>query len=491
MLFNSWLFWAFFISLYLVYLRLGRRGQNLLCLVGSYAFYAAWDWRFLGLMLLSTVVDYWVAQGISATSSKRRRRGLLVASLVTNLGLLGFFKYYDFFSESLRVVLEQMGVTADPMLLNVILPVGISFYTFQTLSYTIDVYRGTTKAAKNPLDFALYVSFFPQLIAGPIERSSRLLPQIQNPRRLTHEHLRRGVWLIVYGLFMKVAVADNLSVYADGLFGEPSPEGLAVWMRVLAFMFQIYGDFAGYSAIARGVASLMGFSLMVNFNAPYLSTSPSEFWKRWHISLSSWLRDYLYIPLGGSRGGFRSSCRNLMITMLLGGLWHGAGWNFILWGVYHGLLLVVYRVLARFFGRDTDRKTDRKTDRETGRKTVGLGWWIVGSFKKLCGLVIFFVLTLYGWLLFRCESLAEVLDQTRAGFGFGAEWTAKDQMVLQTILVLITPVVVLDLCIYRFGGNDFMSRAPGLVRWPMYLVMLAWIYLIGVRGGGEFIYFQF
>ncbi len=482
MLFNSWLFWSFFISLYLVYLRLGRRGQNWLCLIGSYVFYAAWDWRFLGLMLLSTVIDYWVGRGISAASDKAKRRALLVCSLVSNLGLLGFFKYYDFFSESLRVALERIGVEADPVLLHVILPVGISFYTFQTLSYTIDVYRGTTKAAKNPFDFALYVAFFPQLIAGPIERSSRLLPQIQNPRRLTHDHLRRGVWLILYGMFMKVAVADNLSVYADGLFGSPSPEGFEVWVRVLAFMFQIYGDFAGYSAIARGVASLMGFSLMVNFNAPYLSVNPSEFWQRWHISLSSWLRDYLYIPLGGNRGGIRSGCRNLMLTMLLGGLWHGAGWNFILWGLYHGLLLIIYRVLGSFFGSKRDGQ-------EPLRESVVRR--VVGVLRRVCLTVVFFVLTLYSWLLFRCHSLGDVLDKTRDGFRFGAEWTASDQVLLQTVLVLIAPVVLLDLCIHRFGGNNFMTRAPLLVRWPIYALMFVWIYLVGVRGGAQFIYFQF
>lgn len=483
MLFHSWLFWAFFLIVYLVYLRLNRVGQNILCLVASYVFYAAWDWRFLGLMLLSTAIDYAVAQGLIRTESSRRRKSLLLLSLVSNLGLLGFFKYFDFLSESLQLLLTRVGVEANPVLLNVILPVGISFYTFQTLSYTIDVYRGVTRPARNPLDFALYVSFFPQLVAGPIERSDHLLPQIQNPRRLTHQHLKQGLWWILYGMFMKVAVADNLAVYADGLFGKPAPTGGEVWTRVLAFTFQIYGDFAGYSAIARGIASLMGFSLMVNFNAPYLSASPSEFWRRWHISLSTWLRDYLYIPLGGSRKGVVTTCRNLSITMLLGGLWHGAGWNFVLWGAYHGLLLMIYRVAQR----PIVRAFDRLLSPESRSPLVVLPRVLA----RACMVALFFALTLYGWLLFRCESWEQITHFTRAGLNFSAEWTSREQHILLTVLTLIAPVILLDTCNYKWGSIDFMLRPPRPVRWSIYLVMLAWLYLIGSRSSDAFIYFQF
>lgn len=481
MLFHSWIFWVFFVLVYLAYLRLGKTAQNVLLLAASYVFYAAWDWRFLGLMLFSTVVDYAVAHGLGRTNDRWKRRGLLVTSLAVNLGLLGFFKYFDFLSESFAVMLGRLGVEADPVLLNVILPVGISFYTFQTLSYTIDVYRGETRPAKHPIDFALYVSFFPQLVAGPIERSNRLLPQIEAPRRLTHEHLRQGVWWILYGMFMKVAVADNLAVYADGLFGRPEPSGAEVWARVLAFAFQIYGDFAGYSAIARGVASLMGFSLMVNFDSPYLSASPSEFWRRWHISLSTWLRDYLYIPLGGNRGGVVSTCRNLSITMLLGGLWHGAGWNFILWGAYHGVLLMVYRVLQRPVVGAFNRAVGTDSIPARASRWVARGLMIA----------VFFLLTLYGWLLFRCESWEQIVSFTRAGFEFSAEWGETQWALLGTILVLIAPVVLMDTLAYRFGGIDFMLRVPRPMRWGIYAAMLAWIFLIGTRGGEAFIYFQF
>ncbi|USN99891.1 MAG: MBOAT family protein [Phycisphaeraceae bacterium] len=485
MLFHSWVFWSYFVLVYLAYLRLGRRGQNLLLLGASYLFYAAWDWRFCGLLLVSTVVDFWAGHRI-ATSEGRRRRVYLLISLVTNLGLLGFFKYFDFFAKSMAAMLAHFDIQASPVLLNVILPVGISFYTFQTLSYSIDVYRGVTKHTRNPLDFALYVSFFPQLVAGPIERSDRLLPQIEHERRLTHDHLRQGFWWILYGMFMKVAVADNLSVYADGLFGDPAPQGFEVWTRVLAFTFQIYGDFAGYSAIARGVASLMGFSLMVNFDAPYLSSSPSEFWRRWHISLSTWLRDYLYIPLGGNRGGVIGTCRNLALTMLLGGLWHGAGWNFVLWGAYQGALLMIYRVVQRPVVRAVDRFMGSDPATPTAPVPAAARHvlrWIMTLF--------FFLLTIYGWLLFRCHSWEQIVTLTRAGLDLNALWEARDANLLATIAVLIAPVLLLDALNYRTGSVDFVLRWPKAVRWLFYAAMGAWIFLLGHRGGEAFIYFQF
>ena len=486
MLFHSWMFWAFFVLVYVLYLRLGRRGQNILLLGASYAFYAAWDWRFCGLMLVSTAIDYWAGSRIAESEVKSRRKMYLFISLAANLGMLGFFKYFDFFATSMAALLARFDMQADPILLNVILPVGISFYTFQTLSYSIDVYRGTTKPARSPLDFALYVSFVPQLVAGPIERSDRLLPQIENPRRLTHGHLKHGIWWILYGLFMKVAVADNLSVYADGLFGEPAPKGFEVWTRVLAFTFQIYGDFAGYSSIARGVASLMGFSLMVNFNAPYFSASPSEFWRRWHISLSTWLRDYLYIPLGGNRGGVVGTCRNLSLTMLLGGLWHGAGWNFVLWGAYQGALLMVYRVIERPIVRRVDDLMG--SDPATPTAPVpGVVRWCM----RLVMMGVFFIFTMYGWLLFRCESWEQIVTLTKAGLDFDAEWTSKQAHLLATLGVVIAPVVVLDWFTFRTGGIDFMLRLWKVIRWPIYLAMAAWIFLIGHRGGDAFIYFQF
>ena len=294
-------------------------------LVASYAFYGAWDWRFLGLIVLSTVVDYVVGMSLAATGDPRRRQFLVTASIVANLGILGLFKYAGFFAKSLVGLGASLGVEIPAFALDVVLPVGISFYTFQTLSYTIDIYRGTLKPTRRFLDFALFVAFFPQLVAGPIERASRLLPQVLQPRHVTWEKFGSGSWLILWGLFKKVVIADNLAFLVNAVYAtDASPTGWQVVAGTVAFAWQIYCDFSGYSDIARGLARLMGFELMVNFNLPYAARSPADFWRRWHISLSTWLRDYLYIPLGGNQGGALRTYRNLGLTMLLGGLWHGA-----------------------------------------------------------------------------------------------------------------------------------------------------------------------
>ena len=334
MLFNSFIFWAFFAVVLLVYRRLKHRGQNRLLLVASYVFYGYWDWRFLSLILLSTVVDYYVAIGIESSSDARRRKRLLCGSMLTNLGLLGVFKYFGFFAEEAVRVLNAVGMPASLPSLQVVLPVGISFYTFQTMSYTIDVYRGQTRAARNVLDFALFVCFFPQLVAGPVERSHRLMPQILNPRKETPGQFSEGLYHILFGLFKKVVIADNMARLVNTVFAVPVSQltGAECLVGVYAFAFQIYGDFSGYSSMAQGLARWMGFNLMSNFRMPYLAVSPSDFWRRWHISLSQWLRDYLYVGLGGNRLGKLMTYRNLLLTMVLGGLWHGAGWTFLVWG---------------------------------------------------------------------------------------------------------------------------------------------------------------
>ena len=330
MVFNSLHFVWFFIVVYCVYRVLPHRAQNWLLLVASYYFYAAWDWRFLGLLIASTLVDFTCARVLSRTSAPRARRALLVLSLGFNLTLLGFFKYFNFFADSLHGVLGALGWNVDFVTLRILLPVGISFYTFVTMSYVIDVYRREIPATRDLLDFAVFVAFFPHLVAGPILRASTLLSQIDSPRRITREQMRDGAWLIAWGYFQKVFVADNLASLANSAFDPAAPQtGVNILLGVYAFAFQIYGDFAGYSNIARGTSKLMGIELIENFRFPYLVRTPQAFWRNWHISLSTWLRDYLYIPLGGSRGSEWRTRWNLFVTMVLGGLWHGAAWTFV------------------------------------------------------------------------------------------------------------------------------------------------------------------
>ncbi|MFO1490970.1 MAG: MBOAT family O-acyltransferase [Kiritimatiellia bacterium] len=350
MVFNSFVFVLFFLVVYGLYVILRHRAQNVLLLVASYVFYGWWDWRFLSLVFASTLLDY--VCGLKIVDDPVRRKLWIGISMTGNLGLLFFFKYFNFFAASTAALLHSLGLEAGWTTLNIVLPVGISFYTFQTMSYTLDIYRGTLAPTRSLLNFSLYVAFFPQLVAGPIERASHLLPQVEKPRRPTYQGLREGFWLILHGYLLKVVVADNLGPFADEIFNHPeSARGLAVPLALAAFAFQIYGDFAGYSNIARGLCKWMGFDLMVNFRMPYFATNPSDFWRRWHISLSTWLRDYLYIPLGGNRGGPARTHRNLLLTMVLGGLWHGAAWHFVAWGLYHGLLLSGHRLLQPLLDR--------------------------------------------------------------------------------------------------------------------------------------------
>ncbi|MBL8820402.1 MAG: MBOAT family protein, partial [Planctomyces sp.] len=350
MVFNSLVFGVFIIIVLPVVLLLNRypRARNGFILVASYFFYGWWDWRFLGLFILTTLVDYSCSLGMMLADGQEggelRRKILMRISIISNLSILGFFKYWGFFVESAKEFLTSINLDVDLPVLRVVLPVGISFYTFQTMSYTIDVYRRAIPAERNLITFAAYLSFFPQLVAGPIERASHLIPQFKVSRSLSLEAFYQGVFQIGWGLFKKVVIADNVSGVADVLFASESPGGLDVILGVIAFSIQVYADFSGYSDIACGLARCMGFDLMANFRQPFFATNPSDFWRRWHISLSTWLRDYLYIPLGGNRSGNTRTNLNLMITMILGGLWHGAAWTFVAWGTYHGLLLVAHRI---------------------------------------------------------------------------------------------------------------------------------------------------
>jgi D-alanyl-lipoteichoic acid acyltransferase DltB (MBOAT superfamily) len=473
MVFNSLQFVEFFVIVYALYRVLPHRAQNVMLVGASYYFYAAWDWRFLGLLVGTTVVDFLVARYLDRTASPGRRRAALVASMTFNLSVLGFFKYFDFFASSLTAVLGAIGWHVDGPTLHIILPIGISFYTFMSMSYVIDVYRRQLKPAASFVDFALFVGYFPHLVAGPILRASLLLPQIERPRAITREQIVEGLWLIGWGAFQKMFVADNLSDLVTTVFGpSATPSGLDVLVAVYAFAFQIYGDFAGYSNIARGLSKLMGIELNVNFLFPYFVTSPQAFWRSWHISLSTWLRDYLYIPLGGSRGTNWQTTRNLLITMVLGGLWHGAAWTFVIWGAYQGVALVIGRWVAPVSAAGRDIAT-------------GFTWR-----RLLAGIVMFHV-TCYGWLIFRAESASQVARFTRLMLTNLVPSENTIESLLVPLLSIVVPLLVVHIYQARHGSE---SAVLGL-RWPVrYALYVGVFYLVLVFGdfqGAQFIYFQF
>lgn len=393
MLFNSLIFFGFITIVFLVYPRLRLRAQNVFLLAASYLFYGYWDWRFSFLLLTSTIVDFIVGRMLKRPGSRQFRKMLLFFSIGVNLCILGFFKYFHFFVDSAVSLLAAVGFEPHAPLLRVILPIGISFYTFKTMSYTIDVYRGKIIPTESFVDYALFTSFFPQILAGPIERASALLPQIAAPRQITREKVLAGLSLILLGYFKKVAIADTLAPMVGKIFDAPEAmSGGQLWSGVYAYTFQIYGDFSGYTDIARGIALILGFETMVNFNAPYLSRNITEFWRRWHISLSAWFRDYLYIPLGGNRHGAARTYVNLFVTMLLCGLWHGAAWTFVLWGAIHGIGLMGHRI--RFGGDKPDFPWPQ---------TV-FGWAI-----NILNLLFTFHFVALAWVLFRASSLKSAL----------------------------------------------------------------------------------
>ncbi len=477
MLFNSVTFAIFFAIVYPLYLLSSHRWQNRLLLAASYIFYGWWDWRFLGLLLLSTTVDYYLSLRMNATRHEAQRRTLLFFSMFLSLTLLGFFKYFNFFTQSFMDLTGSFGWKPNFVTLNIVLPVGISFYTFQTMSYTLDVYRRDLKPTRRFLDFALFVSFFPQLVAGPIERATHLLPQVLRPRQVNVQKFREGCYLILWGLYQKVVIADNLAGIADPIFNAPPPyRGADILLAIYAFAFQIFCDFAGYSNMSRGLAKLMGFELMVNFKTPYFASNPSQFWQNWHISLSTWLRDYLYIPLGGNRKGSWLTYRNLFLTMLLGGLWHGAAWTFVLWGVYHGTLLIVYRLLGE--------GDFQKTVREKASPSL---WEKVA---RLLNIVFFFHLICLGWLLFRASSLGQVFQMLQS-FWWHFDPAQIYFLGLFHFLFLVAPLLVSQILEARWKDPLFIFRYPAPLRVLFYFVLLQFIIIFGVRDAVAFIYFQF
>ncbi|MHB8894710.1 MAG: MBOAT family O-acyltransferase [Candidatus Geothermincolia bacterium] len=472
MLFNSFAFAGFFAGVLLLYHGFARwhRAQNAILLAASYLFYGLFDWRFLGLLVFSTGLDYAVSHGIFRAADARRRRALLFLSVGTNLTILGLFKYFDFFASSLVSLLASLGLHADTVTLGLALPVGISFYTFKTISYTVDVYRGKLEPAPSLLDYALCLSFFPQLLAGPIDRAVSLLPQVLLPRWVTAAQVDSGLFLLLWGLFKKVVVADNVAQVANAVFNDPAGHaGIGIAIGAAAYTLQIYGDFSGYSDMSRGAARLLGFETAVNFKLPFLAANPRDFWLRWHVSLSSWLRDYLYIPLGGNRGSKFRTQMNLFVTMLLGGLWHGAAWNFVLWGAYHGLLLMVHRSWER-----------------PGR---GEGWpGLVRGLYRIGAVVVTLALTSYGWILFRADSAGQILAMTSA-FGWGS--TAATPDLAYRLGYFAAPVALMHLAQARSGDLLVAIRTPWWARGPLYAALLLSMCVFGVRESMEFIYFQF
>jgi len=461
MLFNSIEYLIFLPTVFLLYwfvFQKNLRVQNLLLLISSYVFYGWWDYRFLSLIFLSTVVDYCVGLKIYNSSDKKTKKSYLWVSILFNLGLLGFFKYFNFFIDSWIDLLGAIGYEQQSTwTLNVILPIGISFYTFQTMSYSLDIYYGKLKPTKDFISFASFVSFFPQLVAGPIERASNLLPQILNERELILKNILRGTSLIIYGFFMKIIVADNLSLISNSVFsnGDLKNTSLEVLVGIYAFAFQIYGDFNGYSSIAIGTAYLFGFNLMTNFKLPYFSESPSDFWKRWHVSLSSWLRDYLYISLGGNRYGTLLTYRNLMLTMILGGLWHGAAWNFVFWGVFHGFILCVYKLISL--------KNFIKS--------------------KIFRVLIMFHLTCISWVLFRCESISHIFHifhKLLSNFSISDHGIGS----LALLLFFTLPLLIFELLVYNKIDNK-------KINFTFFLYIILMLLFFSPVTSNEFIYFQF
>jgi len=475
MLFNSWQFIPFIAIVLGLYYRLPHRGQNVLLLIASYVFYGSWDWRFLILLIFSSCVDWSVTTLMQRFDNEDRvRKRLMLVSLFVNLGLLGFFKYFNFFAESFDGLMAQFGVHTSHFVLRVVLPIGISFYTFQSLSYTIDVYRRQQPVIKSILHVLTFVSYFPQLVAGPIQRAKYLAPQIINPRKVTKTQVREGLWLCLWGAVKKVVIADNVAGMVDQTFSNQVGNGGAMTlMAIIAFTLQIYGDFSGYTDIARGLSKLFGIELPKNFNLPYIAQNPSDFWRRWHISLSTWLRDYLYISFGGNRKGQARTYFNLFMTMAIGGLWHGAAWTYVVWGIYHGVLLICHR----FISIDWLGRGSRQNDNPPKYLQV----------LSICGMFLF---TMGGWLLFRATSLQQV--QAFVGDIFtNFTWTQAAAQNLFPLVAFGSLLVLVELWIRNEDDpatRPFWKEGAGSVA---VAVMVAMLILLAPPVGRSFIYFQF
>lgn len=488
MLFNSIEFAIFLPIVFLLYWFVFQRNirlQNLFIVIVSYIFYGWWKWEFLGLIIFSTIIDYSIGRLLHTEENQRKRKLLLYTSLATNLGFLGFFKYYNFFVENFVTAFTFFGVQPNIHTMQILLPVGISFYTFQTLSYTIDVYKKNLEPTKDFIAFSAFVSFFPQLVAGPIERATNLLPQFYKKRNFDKNLAEDGMRQILWGLFKKMVIADNCAVFANQIFANyHSASGSELVLGAVFFAFQIYGDFSGYSDIAIGTSKLFGFDLMKNFHFPYFSRDVAEFWRRWHISLNTWFRDYLYIPLGGSKGGNAMRIRNTFIIFIVSGFWHGANWTFIIWGLLNALYIMPSIIL----------KTNR-----TNMDIVAKGK-ILPSFTDIIKMLITFSLITLAWIFFRAENVAHAIDYILGIFNKSLFSIPNLNKNALATLILISFMLMIEWIgrennygIEKFLIYDNNNKKWGgvLIRWSFYAFIILLIILFMQTNETPFIYFQF
>jgi len=486
LLFNSLDFFIFLPIVYILYwfvFNKSLKWQNILILIASYFFYGWWSWQFMGLLALSTLLDYlygfWVA-----SPNKKKAKLFLWLSIINNLGILAIFKYYNFFAVQFQNGLSLLGLHADIMLLNVALPVGISFYTFHGMSYVFDIYRGHQKPVKNYVDYAVFVSFFPLLVAGPIERANHLLPQVQKRRYFDYAQSIEGCRLMLWGLFKKIVIADNCAHFANQIFNNAhSYNGSTLFLGALFFTIQIYGDFSGYSDIALGTAKMFGFNLLINFRFPYFSRDLGEFWKRWHISLSSWFRDYLYIPLGGSKEGKYKAIRNTFVIFLVSGFWHGASWNFIFWGLAHAIGFIPLLLLA---------KSKSNLGNSIASKTI------FPSLKETIGLVSTFLFVLLTWILFRSTDMSTTLliykkiGSAELFAPLNYSFDNAEKLKLLHLFVSVAFMFVAEWLSRTTNSSvHFFNKIKfPAVRWSVYVLLILMLFLY--KGAAvEFIYFAF
>ena len=486
MVFNSFDFLIFYPIVLLLYFALPKKLSWIMLLAASYYFYISWNVDLIYLIVGTTLISWVSAMLIERTQKKTVKKLFLVLTLVTSLGVLFFYKYFNFLSDSVTDTLKLLGIGADPFHLDLILPVGISFYTFQTLSYVIDVYRGEVKTERNFFFYALYVSFFPQLVAGPIERPNNLIPQLHERHRPTWDNTREGLRMMLIGFFKKVVVADLLAAYVNAVYNDlGNATGLGALIATVLFAVQIYCDFAGYTDIAIGCAKIMGIDLMQNFNRPYIAKSIQEFWRRWHISLSTWFKDYIYVPLGGSRCSRWKNMRNIMIVFAVSGLWHGAAWTFVVWGALHGLYQIIGKLLKPLRENVLDAL-------RISRDSKGL------SFLRQ---IVTFLLVCFAWIFFRANSMADALQVIRKIF---TDWSLTEEYFRSTMghmgLTPLTALIsVFSICVMNrmdAGQLSLAQKDDGMVpvfryAYVVWAIVVAWLLLLAGDGASSFIYFQF
>jgi D-alanyl-lipoteichoic acid acyltransferase DltB (MBOAT superfamily) len=479
MLFNSIDFAVFLPIVFVLYWYVAQKNlqlQNLVLVVASYVFYGWWDYRFLVLIAFSSMVDYTIGLQLRKTDRALVRKSLLWLSIFINLGFLGFFKYYNFFIDNFVAAFSFFGQNIKPNTLHIILPVGISFYTFQTLSYTIDVYRQKLEPSKSVVSFFAFVSFFPQLVAGPIERATNLLPQFYTKRQFHYSKAVDGCRQILWGLFKKIVIADNCATYANEIFNNHTTySGSTLFLGALFFTFQIYGDFSGYSDIAIGTARLFGFNLKQNFAFPYFSRDIAEFWRRWHISLSTWFRDYVYIPLGGSRVGTWQKIRNVFIIFLVSGFWHGANWTFIVWGFLNALYFLPVLL----------------SNKNRTHLNIAAQHTLLPSLKEVFKILTTFLLTVLAWVFFRAESVMHAISYIKNIFS--KSLVSLPEIRPTNVIILISVFLILEWIgrKQQYAIEIFLLEKPKVLRWLFYMVTIVTIFIFSSTEKQEFIYFQF